>query len=303
MPEAWEQARDLDPEVRGFYAYHAALMEPWDGPAGLIFTDGVGVGAALDRNGLRPLRYADVRGRPRGVLRPRWARSTWPATARSSAAAWARATCSAWRPSVGLVRNHEVKAPAGRGRALRPLGRGRAVPPRAAASRSRRPPADLLVRQLAHGYTKEELAMVLKPMADDAYEPTFSMGDDSPLATLAGRARPVAHFLRQRFAQVTNPPIDPLRERRVMSLRVLLGPARAPARPSSPTPPGCSASTRSSCTRRRCVGLSNPASTRSRRSPFDATFAVADGPGALRAAAVDGWPTRPRSWSPPGPAS
>ena len=119
------------------------------------------------------------------------------------------------------------QAPAGGRRPLRRLGLGRPLAGCASGEPIEEPPEDLLVRQLAHGYTKEELAMVLKPMANDAYEPTFSMGDDSPLAPLAGRARPVAHYLRQRFAQVTNPPIDSLRERRVMSLRVLLGP-RAP---------------------------------------------------------------------------
>jgi len=88
------------------------------------------------------------------------------------------------------------------------------------------PPDELLARQLAHGYTTEELRMVLKPMATDAKEPTFSMGDDTPLPSFAGRPRPLHHFLRQRFAQVTNPPIDHLRERLVMSLRTLVGPRR-----------------------------------------------------------------------------
>src|SRR4029450_7560042 len=83
---------------------------------------------------------------------------------------------------------------------------------------------DLVAQQAMHGLTKEDVAMVLKPMANDAHEPTFSMGDDSPLPNLAPRARPVSHYLRQRFAQVTTPPIDPLRERLVMSLRTMLGP-------------------------------------------------------------------------------
>ena len=109
------------------------------------------------------------------------------------------------------------------------------------ASRSRRRPTETSsAARPSHGYTKEELAMVLKPMAADAHEPTFSMGDDSPLPHLAGRPRPVHHYLRQRFAQVTNPPIDPLRERLVMSLRTLLGPAAAAARRAPPRPPGCS---------------------------------------------------------------
>jgi glutamate synthase (ferredoxin) len=223
IPEAWEETRDLDPEVRGFFEYHSALMEPWDGPAGVIFTDGVRVGATLDRNGLRPLRYAvcedglvvcasemgavDTTGRgtvDRGRLGP--------------------GHMLVVSPRIGIARNHAVKehlatrqAPyaAWAGDGFSALGAGEPVA---------EPPDDLLVRQSAHGFTKEELAMVLKPMATDAYEPTFAMGDDSPLPPMAGRPRPVSHYLRQRFAQVTNPPIDPLRERLVMSLRTLVGP-------------------------------------------------------------------------------
>ncbi len=222
VPEAWENATDLDPEVRGFYRYHATLMEPWDGPAGIVFTDGTGVGATLDRNGLRPLRYAicedgfvvcasevgavDVNGHgtvERGRLGP--------------------GQMLFVDPSRGVQKNRELKerlaaaAPYAHWAfdGLYDLPVGEPV---------QEPPADLEFRQAVHGYTKEELAMVLRPMASDAYEPTFSMGDDSPLPPLAGRPRPVHHFLRQRFAQVTNPPIDPLRERRVMSLDTVLGP-------------------------------------------------------------------------------
>ena len=224
VPEAWEETRDLDPEVRGFYEYHSALMEPWDGPAGVIFTDGVGVGAVLDRNGLRPLRYAicedglvvcasevgavDVSGHgtvERGRLGPGHMLCVTPDVRRR-----------AQPRGEGAPRRRARRTPSGPPTASSHVRAGRA--------RRADPPADLLARQAAHGYTKEELAMVLKPMATDAYEPTFSMGDDSPLPPMAGRPRPVAHYLRQRFAQVTNPPIDPLRERLVMSLRTLLGP-------------------------------------------------------------------------------
>ena len=226
VPEAWEGARDLDSEVRGFYRYHACLVEPWDGPAGLVFTDGLGVGAALDRNGLRPLRFAicedglvvccseagaiDVSGRgqvTRGRLGP--------------------GQMLFVDPTRGAILDAQCKerlaaaAPYARWAAD---GLRRVLPGTAVAEP---PPADeLLARQLAHGYTTEELRMVLKPMAVDAKEPTFSMGDDTPLPVFAGRARPVHHFLRQRFAQVTNPPIDHLRERLVMSLRTLVGPRR-----------------------------------------------------------------------------
>ena len=227
VPEAWEHAVDLDPEVRGFYRYHSALMEPWDGPAGLVFTDGVGVGAALDRNGLRPLRYAicedglvvcssevgavDVSGHgkvERGRLGP--------------------GQMLFVDPTRGVQRNEDVKerlAAAGTYAhwahdGFLTFGPGEPV-------MEVPDPDDIAARQAVHGYTQEELAMVLRPMGADGKEPTFSMGDDSPLPPMAGRPRPLHHYLKQRFAQVTNPPIDPLREHRVMSLRTLLGP-RAP---------------------------------------------------------------------------
>jgi glutamate synthase domain-containing protein 2/glutamate synthase domain-containing protein 1/glutamate synthase domain-containing protein 3 len=225
VPEAWENVRDLDPEVRGFYRYHSALMEPWDGPAGVIFTDGIGVGARLDRNGLRPLRYqvcedgmvavcsevgaVDVRGHG-GVVRGRLGPGQMLFV----------------DPTRGFLDDQACKeriaagAPYSRWAAdgFYRLNAGEAA---------LEVPDDLVAQQAMHGLTKEDVAMVLKPMANDAHEPTFSMGDDSPLPNLAPRARPLPHYLRQRFAQVTNPPIDPLRERLVMSLRTVLGP-RAP---------------------------------------------------------------------------
>ncbi len=284
MPEAWEQARDLDPEVLGFAAYHSTLMEPWDGPAGVIFTDGIGVGAALDRNGLRPLRYArcedglvmcasevgavDLAGHgsvEHGRLGP--GHMLWVS------------------PEVGVMRNHEIK---GRLAAAAPYAHWAS----AGLFRLRggepveEPPDDLRERQLAHGYTKEELAMVLKPMANDAYEPTFSMGDDSPLAPLAGRARPVAHFLRQRFAQVTNPPIDSLRERRVMSLRVLLG-RRAPL--LSEQPEACRLLSLDSffVFPSAVLDLSNPEINPFTTVTLSAVFVAEATPGALRRAVDD----------------
>jgi glutamate synthase domain-containing protein 2/glutamate synthase domain-containing protein 1/glutamate synthase domain-containing protein 3 len=225
VPEAWEETRDLDPEVRGFYEYHSALMEPWDGPAGVIFTDGVGVGAALDRNGLRPLRYSVTED---GLI----------ACSSEAGAVDLRAHGRVERgrlgpghmlfvtPSVGVARNNVIKERLG-GNAPYAEWAADGFYQFSSGEPVEQPPDDLIVRQAAHGYTKEELAMVLKPMAAEGYEPTFSMGDDSPLPPLAGRPRPIHHYVKQRFAQVTNPPIDPLRERLVMSLRMLLGP-RAP---------------------------------------------------------------------------
>jgi glutamate synthase (ferredoxin) len=281
VPEAWEHTRDLAPEVRGFYQYHSALVEPWDGPAGIVFSDGVGVGAALDRNGLRPLRYAiaedglvvccseagavDLSGHgavERGRLGP--GHMLWVS------------------PEVGVARDTDVKRI---GATLAPFARwadegfSRFGP----GEPDLEVPEDLAARQVAHGYTKEELAMVLKPMAADAAEPTFSMGDDSPLPPMAGRTRPVSHFLRQRFAQVTNPPIDPLRERLVMSTRVLVGP-RAPLLTEVPEAAHLLELPSFFAFPSGVAALEDPA-----RNPFpvahlDATFDPQDGPGGLEGA-------------------
>jgi glutamate synthase (ferredoxin) len=281
VPEAWENVRDLDPEVRGFYRYHSALMEPWDGPAGIVFTDGVGVGARLDRNGLRPLRYQicedglvavcsevgaiDVSGHGRvrrGRLGPGQMLFVDPARGFLDDAA-CKADLVGRAPYARWAADGFYKLPPG--------------------DPTLQVPDDLVARQATHGLTKEELAMVLKPMANEAHEPTFSMGDDSPLPNLAPRARPVAHYLRQRFAQVTNPPIDPLRERLVMSLRTILGP-RQPL--LTETAEAAELLTLDSFFLYPS-GVDNLELSEHVPwpvIPLDATFSAADGPGGLRAA-------------------
>jgi glutamate synthase (ferredoxin) len=224
VPEAWDGNPELDPAVRAFYRYHACLVEPWDGPAGIVFTDGRVVGAALDRNGLRPLRVAladglvvcsseagtvDLDGGPvrRGKLGPGQMLAVDPARGGVEADAAIKRRLAARRPSERWLERHVVHADC-----------GEPVAP---------PTDDLTPRQAAAGYTREELAVVLRPTASTGHETVSSMGDDTALPPLAGRARPLFSYFRQRFAQVTNPPIDHLRERRVMVLRTLLG-ARAP---------------------------------------------------------------------------
>ncbi len=224
IPEAWEGERDIASEVKGFYRYHASLMEPWDGPAGIVFTDGLGVGASLDRSGLRPLRWSvcddglvvccseagavDLTGRGqvrRGRLGP--------------------GQMLYVSPTDGVLFDTTNKQQLAAGGpyarwaqdGLRHQTAGRHI-------EQTTDPTILERRQAMFGYSREELAMVLRYMANEAKEPTYSMGDDSPLPHLAGRPRPIHHYLKQRFAQVTNPPIDHLRERLVMSLRTLLGP-------------------------------------------------------------------------------
>ncbi len=224
IPPAWEHHR-LDKQTRGFFDYHACLMEPWDGPAGLVFADGTVVGAALDRNGLRPLRIA---------------------TCEDGFVACASEAGAVPLENHGLVRRFRL----GPGQSFsvskaKGVQEDRAILAELAARRdyarvvstgtipcSQGTPAaaagaELTPRQVAAGYTKEELTVVMRPMATQGQEPTSSMGDDTAQPPLALMPRPVWSFLKQRFAQVTNPPIDHLRERHVMSLTTRLGP-RAP---------------------------------------------------------------------------
>ena len=224
VPAAWRSDPRLEDEVRDFYAWNASLMEPWDGPAALVFSDGLCVGAALDRNGLRPLRYAACEDglvvcaseagvvdlRDRGVVR---------------------------RGKLGAGEMIVVDPRAG-GLQLDPVRWAARQQPYGTWLRAHRVdgsigdpaievPPDLVRRQVAHGFTREEITLVIGPSAATGKEPTFSMGDDTPLAVLSRHERPLYGFFKQRFAQVTNPSIDHLRERSVMSLRMLLG-RRAP---------------------------------------------------------------------------
>ena len=196
VPEAWEGNPELDPELRDYYRYHALLVEPWDGPAGLVFTDGHVVGAALDRNGLRPLRYAvcadglvvccseagavDLSGRGqvrRGRLGP--------------------GQIVAVDPERGFEENAVVKERLAR---RRPYGSWLAAGLRRGTNGVPvEPPAgDLTSRQAVFGYTREDLNVMLRPVAAHGHEPTSSMGDDTALPPLAGRARPLYSYFNQR---------------------------------------------------------------------------------------------------------
>ena len=282
VPPAWENDRSIDPDVRGFLRYHSALMEPWDGPAGLIFTDGLGVGACLDRNGLRPLRWQVCEDGLVVVC------SEVGAVDVSSRGRVRRGRLGPGQmlfvdPSRGVQHDAELKERVAAGSYARWAADGFLDTSRGRPVEATLDEDELVRLQVAHGYTKEELAMVLKPMADDAHEPTFAMGDDSPLPHLAGRPRPVHHYLKQRFAQVTNPPIDPVRERRVMSLRTLLGP-RKPI--LTERPDACQLLTLKSffLYPSGVDALYDEARNPFLTIPLDATFPVGDGPAGLRAA-------------------
>ncbi len=226
VPEAFEAAPEMAPAVRAWYEYHAGLCEPWDGPAALAFSDGRVAAAALDRNGLRPARYVVSNdglvivaseagvidldpGRivERGRLGPGRMIAVDTATGRILTDETIKREAAERRPYASWIA-------AGR----TPMARDDTPPA---------PDGDGLARELAaFGYTEEELRRIHAPMFLEAKDPVGSMGDDTPLAVLSSRPRLLYAYLKQRFAQVTNPPIDPLRERLVMSLVTLLGPRR-----------------------------------------------------------------------------
>jgi len=242
VPEAWEKTPDLDPDLRAFYRYHACMSEPWDGPAALTFSDGRIVGTALDRNGLRPTRYRItddglvISGSEAGVvpvedhhviykgrLGPGQMIAVDTVTGKFYANEEIKAELAARRPYAQWIKEHLVTLPdlmEAQKAQKDGQGQGTLAPTQT--------PQELKTLQLAFGYTSEELTMILKPMAQTGMEPVGSMGDDTPLAVLSQVAlgRPLFAYFKQRFAEVTNPPIDPIREELVMSLGVKVGKRR-----------------------------------------------------------------------------
>jgi glutamate synthase (NADPH) large chain len=239
IPEAWAGDPLMDPQRRAFYEYHAALMEPWDGPAAIAFTDGRQIGATLDRNGLRPARYvitdddqlimaseAGVLPVPEERIRRKWRLQPGKMllidfeegriidddeikrelAAEHPYEAWLEATQFklAELPDVSEGDREEYS---------------RAVVPT-------RPndPTTHLNQQQAFGYTQEDIQFFLEPMARDAEDPVGSMGTDTPIAALSNKPKLLYNYFKQNFAQVTNPPIDPIREELVMSLVSMIGP-------------------------------------------------------------------------------
>ena len=225
MPVAWDGHKELPDHVRAFYEYHAALIEPWDGPAAVAFSDGRQVGAALDRSGLRPARYQITRDGLVVLASEVGALELDPADVIVND----RLTPGAMLivdTERGLVQGDaELKDLLARRRPYRALLDEQKiyledVPEQPAASA---PAAPLEIQQRTFGYTDEEVRLLIAPMATDAQEPVASMGVDTPLAVLSTRPQLLSAYFKQQFAQVTNPPIDPQRETLVMSLRTSVG--------------------------------------------------------------------------------
>ncbi|MDN3546854.1 glutamate synthase large subunit [Mucilaginibacter aquaedulcis] len=227
IPEAWDGNEQMDPLKKAFYEYHATLMEPWDGPAAISFTDGKLVGAVLDRNGLRPLRYVITNdGRViaaseagtlaidestvlrKGRLQPGKMLLIDTEQARIITDEEIKKEIASQQPYERWLENYKIN--------LSEL----AEPRLAFASLSE---ASVFRYQQVFGYSREDLDTIIKPMAVDGKEPVGSMGTDVPLAILSDKPQHLSSYFKQFFAQVTNPPIDPIRERLVMSLATFIG--------------------------------------------------------------------------------
>jgi glutamate synthase domain-containing protein 2/glutamate synthase domain-containing protein 1/glutamate synthase domain-containing protein 3 len=229
IPEAWAGNPHMKAEKRAFYEYHASLMEPWDGPAAIAFTDGRVVGATLDRNGLRPGRYVVthddlvVMASETGVL------DIAPERIKTKGRLQPGKMFLVDTVEGRIVSDKEIKQRlAGRQQYGEWLKENQITldhlpePSRVHASDH----DTILCRQRAFGYTDEDLRMILEPMASAGEEPVGSMGTDTPLACLSDRPQPLFNYFKQLFAQVTNPPIDPIREEMVMSLVSYIGTER-----------------------------------------------------------------------------
>ncbi|WP_079434406.1 glutamate synthase-related protein [Zoogloea sp. LCSB751] len=228
IPEAWESHTLMDQKRRAFYEYHAAMMEPWDGPAAVAFTDGRQIGATLDRNGLRPARYLVtdddyvVMASESGVL---------PIPDEKIVKKWRLQPGKMFLIDMEqgrIIDDKEIKESLAAAKPYQEwLSRINIKLDTCAAPVSVAAPecaASLLDRQQAFGFTQEDVKFILEPMAKTGEEGTGSMGNDSPLAVLSAKAKPIYSYFRQLFAQVTNPPIDPIREQLVMSLVSFVGP-------------------------------------------------------------------------------
>ena len=228
IPEAWEQHTHMDASRRAFYEYHAAMMEPWDGPAAVAFTDGRQVGATLDRNGLRPARYL-ITDDDMVIMASE--AGTLPIPENRIVKKWRLQPGKMFLIDLEqgrIIDDAEIKSQLANSRPYRQwIDRLRlkldALPAPQSASLAL-PSETLLDRQQAFGWTQEDYKFILEVMADTGEELIGSMGNDAPLAILSTRAKPFYNYFRQLFAQVTNPPIDPIREQMVMSLVSFIGP-------------------------------------------------------------------------------
>jgi glutamate synthase (ferredoxin) len=227
VPEAYQNQPDLKehPEIVEFYQYHASHQEPWDGPALLVFSDGKTVGASLDRNGLRPARYSITKDGFVVVSSETGVVDLPEADIIEKGRLGPGQAIAVDLKTSEILKNWDIKKRIAK---KNPYGEWvkqhrQEHQTQEFSQETRLTSEKLLKQQTAFGYTAEDVEMVIEAMASDGKEPTFCMGDDIPLAILSDKPRLLYDYFKQRFAQVTNPAIDPLRESLVMSLQMLLG--------------------------------------------------------------------------------
>jgi glutamate synthase (NADPH/NADH) large chain len=227
IPEAWQDNEQMEDWKRAFYEYHDCLMEPWDGPASICFTDGKLVGATLDRNGLRPSRYVvyndgrvvmsseagalpteEEKVLQKGRLQPGKMFILNMEEGRIIADDELKKSICTQHPYREWLNKHKITF---------------SDLPKSTIGLENLSYKELLEQQLAFGYTSEDVRTIIQPMAESGYEPIGSMGTDTPLAVLSDQSQNLSNYFKQLFAQVTNPPIDPIREKMVMSTFAVLG--------------------------------------------------------------------------------
>ncbi|WP_437920918.1 glutamate synthase large subunit [Sphingobacterium sp. LRF_L2] len=227
VPEAWDGNTQMDPLKKAFYEYHATLMEPWDGPAALCFTDGKTIGATLDRNGLRPLRFA-ITSDDRVIVASEAGALPIPESLIIKKGRQQPGKIFVVDMEKGVIRSdEEVKGelisqqPYNEWLNNYKIRMDELEEPRVTYTYLKK--ESVFKYQQAFGYSREDLETILTPMALTGYEPIGSMGTDVPLAILSDQPQHLSSYFKQFFAQVTNPPIDPIRERLVMSLATFIG--------------------------------------------------------------------------------
>ena len=229
IPEAWDADTTMPDDKRAFYEYHASLMEPWDGPAAVAFTDGKWLGATLDRNGLRPARYMVTTSNELILASETGVLPIKPEEVQYKGRLQPGRMLLVNLEEHRIVPDEEIKhmlasrQPYGEWLKENQLTLEQLPPPPRVYGFD---PATVLTRQRAFGYSDEDLKMILAPMATNGEEPVGSMGVDTPLACLSDRPQSLFHYFKQLFAQVTNPAIDPIREELVMSLTSYIGTER-----------------------------------------------------------------------------
>jgi len=228
MPAAWEQSAEMGEKLRSFYKFHSCFMEPWDGPAAVAFTDGVRVGAMLDRNGLRPCRYILTKD-DRLILASEVGVLDLPAEKIMASGRLEPGKLLFINTEAGrIIEDQELKEIISGKQPYQDWVEENMLKlgdlPKALSRKIKEP--DLVTNLRAFGYTREDLKIIIKPMIETAQEPVGAMGDDTPPAVLSNKPQLIYSYFKQLFAQVTNPAIDPIREELVMSLFTYLGPEK-----------------------------------------------------------------------------